>query len=233
MAEVIDTLIIDWLKVIDREQVCSSAEVCSVQLHVTVAPARHVTVTPVRQLHLIVVTVFLDDVNDNAPVFPVSSVTVSVNEQASPSSRYSLPVATDADSGRFRVRGYTLQQSSCFRLETSGAGPPTNLFLVLSCGPDSEEAVEHHLRVTAFDGGEPRLSAVLDVVVIVVDSNDHAPVFERSVYNTKVTENCAVGTTIMRLSADDRDVGDNGRVVYSLLKTTPVRLHRLSSLPVA
>ena len=124
------------------------------------------------------------------------------------------------------MHDYVLQgQSRYFRLETSGDDPPADqLFLVLSSGPDREVALEHHLRVRAGDGGRPRLTAVLDVIVVVVDANDHAPVFERSVYNAEVTENCAAGTTLMRLSADDQDDGDNGRVVYSLLKTTPVRL---------
>lgn len=117
---------------------------------------------------------------------------------------------------------YVLSDSRHFRLETSGADPPTDLFLVSTSCLDRDAAVEHRLRVTARDGGRPRLTAVLDVVVIVVDANNHAPVFERSVYNAKVTENCEVGTTLLRLSASDRDEGDNGRVVYSLLNTTPV-----------
>lgn len=200
---------------LDRERLCLSADVCSAQLDVTT--------TPVRHLRLIRVTVFIDDVNDNAPTFPVSSVTVSVNELAPPGSRFPLPVATDADSGRYQVHEYILQgKSRYFRLETSSIDPSTDLFLVLSSAPDREEAVEHHLRVSACDGGQPRLSAVLDVVVVIADANDHAPVFERSVYNAKITENCAVGKTLMRLFADDQDEGDNGRVVYSLLKTTPV-----------
>ena len=137
-------------------------------------------------------------------------------------SRFPLPVASDADSGRYRVRDYVLEQSRYFRLETSGAEPSTDLFLVLSSGLDRESAVEHRLAVTAYDGGRPQLAARLDVVVIVADGNDHPPVLERSVYDATVAENCAVGTTLLRLHADDRDDGDNGRVVYSLLRTTPV-----------
>ena len=133
-----------------------------------------------------------------------------------------LPIATDADSGRYRVRDYILGESRYFRLETSGAAPPAELFVVVSCSLDRETSVKHRLRVTACDGGEPPLTAHLDVIIVIGDANDHAPAFERSVYNAKVTENCAVGTTIMRLSAEDQDEGDNGRVVYSLLKTTPV-----------
>ena len=202
---------------LDRERLCycsSSVEICRARLDVTV--------TPVRLLRLILVTVIIDDVNDHAPAFPVSYVTVSVYELAPPGSRFPLPVAMDADSGRYRVRDYVLEKSRYFRLETLGADPPTDLFLVLSASLDREAAVEHHLRVTACDGGQPQHTALLDVIVVVTDANDHAPVFDRSVYNAKVTENCAVGTTVMRLSAEDQDQRDNGRVVYSLLKTTPV-----------
>lgn len=121
-----------------------------------------------------------------------------------------------------RSRYFQLETSHYFRLETSGADPPTDLFLVLTSGLDRESTVEHRTSVTACDGGRPRLTARLDVVVVITDANDHPPVFERSVYSAKVTENCDVGTTVMRLSAEDRDEGDNGRIVYSLLKTTPV-----------
>jgi len=120
------------------------------------------------------------------------------------------------------VRDYALEKSRYFRLETSGADPPADLFLVLSSSLDRESVLEHRVSVTASDGGQPRLSARLYVIVVIVDANDHPPFFERSVYNAKVTENCDVGTTLMRLIAEDRDEGDNGRVVYSLLKTSPV-----------
>jgi len=87
--------------VLDRERLCWSTEVCSAQLDVTVTPVQHVTITPVRHLRLIRVTVVIDDViddvNDNVPAFPVSSVTVSVYEMAPPGSRFPLPVATEAD----------------------------------------------------------------------------------------------------------------------------------------
>jgi len=74
--------------VLDRERLCSSAAVCRAQIDVTV--------TPVRLLRVILVTVVIDDVNDNAPAFPVSSVTVSVYELAPPGSRFPLPIATHA-----------------------------------------------------------------------------------------------------------------------------------------
>ena len=95
---------------LDRERLCPSTEVCRAQLDVSVTPAHHVTVTPVlRHLRLILVTVVIDDVNDNAPAFPVSSVTVPIYELAPPGSRFPLPVATDADRD-------TLSTSGCHRL---------------------------------------------------------------------------------------------------------------------
>jgi len=86
-------IFVHCVKVIDRERLCSSTEVCSARLDVII--------TPVRLLRLVVVTVVIDDVNDNSPVFPVSTITVSVYEQAPPGSRFPLPVATDACMTRF------------------------------------------------------------------------------------------------------------------------------------
>jgi len=52
--------------------------------------------------------------------------------------------------------------------------------------------------------------------VLVGDANDNSPQFDSSSYEAEVPESSPVGTTILRLHADDPDHGPNGVVVYSL-----------------
>lgn len=48
------------------------------------------------------------DKNDNVPIFPESSLTLSLSETTRPDSLFAIPNAEDADSGRFGVQIYEL-----------------------------------------------------------------------------------------------------------------------------
>ena len=48
------------------------------------------------------------------------------------------------------------------------------------------------------------------------DANDNSPRFDSSSYDAEISESSPVGTTIMRLHADDPDDGPNGVVIYRL-----------------
>jgi len=50
----------------------------------------------------------------------------------------------------------------------------------------------------------------------VTDDNDHSPAFDADVYESSVEENNEEGAVLFRVTASDLDVGDNGRVDYSI-----------------
>lgn len=54
---------------------------------------------------------------------------------------------------------------------------------------DREVAARHRLVLQCTDSGEPALSTSLNVVVNVIDVDDHPPQFTQSVYNCTVREN--------------------------------------------
>jgi len=54
--------------------------------------------------------------------------------------------------------------------------------LVLVEPLDRETSDTHRLTVVAYDGASPSRSGAIDVTVIVLDSNDNAPVFTRNSY---------------------------------------------------
>lgn len=91
-------------------------------------------------------------------------------------------------------------------------------------GLDQEQRATHRLVLTSRDGGPPARSGDAQVTVVVVDTNDNAPVFERSVYRTKVPETAPNGTVLFRVQASDPDEGSNGEIRYSLSNSTQAKL---------
>ncbi|KAH9398726.1 Cadherin, partial [Tyrophagus putrescentiae] len=65
--------------------------------------------------------------------------------------------------------------------------------------------------------------AVADVLISVRDINDNKPLFEQKIYRTTLMENGPAGQILTKVTAidfDDADMADNGKVVYSLLKSS-------------
>lgn len=59
----------------------------------------------------------------------------------------------------------------------------------------------------AEDHGVPQLSTSQVLSVQVIDVNDEAPVFQRAEFETQVMENQGPGTTVLTVTATDRDQG--------------------------
>ncbi|KAB0388580.1 hypothetical protein E2I00_006076, partial [Balaenoptera physalus] len=97
-------------------------------------------------------------------------------------------------------------------------------FLMPGAPLDREQRATHRLVLTARDGGLPARSGDAQVTIVVVDTNDNAPVFERSVYRTKVPETAPNGTVLFRVQASDLDEGSNGEIRYSLSNSTQAKL---------
>ena len=182
------------------------------------------------------------DVNDNAPridvhVLPSSSASGPVArlrdvDAAAADNAWRLDVpegvpegtlvahvtvqdADSGDNGRFR----------CSVVETDGFAMrplppyPTEFKLVTLAPLDREVADRHRFAVVCRDSpGRPdvALTSTASVEVVVVDRNDHAPAFEHPVYYLTVAENSAVGASLLRVRAVDRDSGPNGVVSYRL-----------------
>ncbi|XP_029328069.1 protocadherin alpha-C1 isoform X3 [Mus caroli] len=179
-------------------------------------------------LELHKVRVHLLDTNDNSPLFPAGDVHLHIPEFLPPGARFILPNAQDADEGSNGALSYSLSISQHFRLDmgsrVDGSKYPE---LVLEKALDREQRDTHLLVLTAQDGGLPARSGAAQVTITVVDTNDNAPVFEHSVYSTKVPETAPNGTVLFHVQALDPDEGSNGEVWYSLSNSTPAELRHL------
>ena len=96
--------------------------------------------------------------------------------------------------------------------------------IVTTATLDREEQAEHHLLVTCRDFGDDvtdqkvssSLESSREILVSVLDENDHAPQFAELVLNASVWENDPPATELYRLNATDDDFGPNAEVRYGI-----------------
>jgi len=78
----------------------------------------------------------------------------------------------------------------------------------------------YRFRLVAVDGGEPRRSGSVEVVVTITDVNDNSPTFANASLEARVREDSAVGTVVCRATASDADVGLNAELRYRFTAET-------------
>lgn len=83
---------------------------------------------------------------------------------------------------------------------------------------DYESATSYTLYIVAYDsGGATGAKTSTAVVTVNVGPvNEYSPMFDQSSYSANVNENTEIGTSVVRISATDRDHGNDGLVYYSL-----------------
>ncbi|XP_049326854.1 neural-cadherin [Astyanax mexicanus] len=82
---------------------------------------------------------------------------------------------------------------------------------------DYETTRNFLLRVRAQNVAAVPLGAFTTVYVNLTDVNDNVPFFTSSIYEASVTEGAEIGTLVLQVSANDLDLGLNGKISYSLL----------------
>uniref|UniRef100_A0A3Q2TYG1 Protocadherin-16 n=1 Tax=Fundulus heteroclitus TaxID=8078 RepID=A0A3Q2TYG1_FUNHE len=148
------------------------------------------------------------DVNDNGPVFTKVSYQVEVSELLSADSLVVTVAATDKDSGPNGKISYRLLSSplNAFYIQ------PDNAMLVATAALGQTD------RGEASDGGDPVRSTVTSVDLVILDSNDHKPLFHQDVYTLTVPEDTPTETTLLTLSAQDEDWSpENTHLDYAII----------------
>ncbi|XP_036069785.1 protocadherin gamma-A12 isoform X25 [Oryzias melastigma] len=160
------------------------------------------------------VIISITDVNDNAPVISLKSVSSSIPENAPPGTEVGIINVQDRDSDKNGQVRCSIQGNAPFKLVPS----IKNYYSVVSTGQlDRELVSDYNISIFATDEGSPPLSSSKSVHLSVADINDNPPVFEEQSYSAYVSENNQAGSTLCRVSARDPDWRQNGTVIYSLL----------------
>uniref|UniRef100_A0A8D2DEE7 Cadherin domain-containing protein n=1 Tax=Sciurus vulgaris TaxID=55149 RepID=A0A8D2DEE7_SCIVU len=158
----------------------------------------------------------IEDINDNPPNFPRSSILLQINELAILGTRFGLESAIDADVGPHSLQDYQLSSNEYFSLmvkgKTEGKIAPE---LVLEKPLDREQQSFHLLVLTALDGGDPVLTGTTQIQIKVTDANDNPPVFSQDMYKVSLRENMPPGTSVLKVTATDQDEGINAEITYS------------------
>uniref|UniRef100_A0A672TEQ0 Protocadherin 1 gamma 1 n=1 Tax=Sinocyclocheilus grahami TaxID=75366 RepID=A0A672TEQ0_SINGR len=165
---------------IDREMLCGTTSPCLMHFE-------FILENPL-ELHNVVLEV--QDINDNPPVFPKDSIKLEISEAAPTRSKLQIACARDLDVGMNSVQTYMLNRY---------------VDIVLKSSLDRETKGENSLILSAVDGGNPPKSGTVVIEVFVIDVNDNAPVFSQPLYNTRLFENAALGTSVIKIVATDVD----------------------------
>lgn len=89
--------------------------------------------------------------------------------------------------------------------------------VVVASGFDYETAPHYEAWIEVQDSDTPPLRSVLQLLVNVTDANDNAPVMEAAIYNATVSEDEYPPLFVVKVSAKDRDSGENGQISYHLV----------------
>ncbi|KAM9319167.1 protocadherin-16-like [Pholidichthys leucotaenia] len=148
-------------------------------------------------------TVLVDDVNDNAPVFTHDLYQVTVSEHLPAGSAVITVTAMDRDSGENGKITYRVLSSTkgVFYIDPSNG----TLFIREKTEFDFENP-SILVVIEAWDQGTPSLSSSATIQVQVSDVNDNAPIFHQSEYRASVSEDGLPGSTVLTLEAADGDI---------------------------
>ncbi|MBN3305853.1 PCD20 protein, partial [Amia calva] len=161
----------------------------------------------------VVITVL--DRNDNSPRFINKDFSFFVPENFPGFGEIGVISVTDADSGKNGwVALSILNGSDIFVIDTGKGALRAKVPL------DREQQSSYFLWIEAVDGGEPALSCVTMVTVLLLDVNDNPPLVlfpQSNLSYMLVLPTTLPGTSITEVYAVDKDTGMNAVIAYSII----------------
>ncbi|KAK7925921.1 hypothetical protein WMY93_008231 [Mugilogobius chulae] len=159
-------------------------------------------------------TVIIEDANDNDPLFLQDSYSAIVSENAVIGLEVITIMAFDRDMGQNGQLAYIMLTS----VPEFGIDSETGTVFVAS-NLDRESSPTFMLKIEVRDKAERgnRRSSVTTLSIIVEDVNDCAPAFIPRSFSARVLEDLPPGAVISWVQAQDPDVGPGGQVWYSLI----------------
>ncbi|XP_034043514.1 LOW QUALITY PROTEIN: protocadherin Fat 1a [Thalassophryne amazonica] len=159
----------------------------------------------------VLVTVKVEDVNDNKPMFVNLPYHTLVQMDAEEGQVIRQVTAVDKDLGQNAHVHYQFKEhQECFKISPSGEISLKKKFEKESLNTDIT------IIVVAKDSGDPTLSTEVEVPVTVV--NKAMPVFDKPFYSIEIPENIQLHTPVLHVQAS----GSEGpRIVYTISEGDP------------
>uniref|UniRef100_A0A1A9WMM0 Cadherin domain-containing protein n=1 Tax=Glossina brevipalpis TaxID=37001 RepID=A0A1A9WMM0_9MUSC len=176
----------------------------------------------------------IEDVNDNAPIFLHRQYETTLLENKHDFEQPLQLEARDIDLNDTENSQITYEIVEGLYISNFFIDPIKGSIKLLKAF-DYEELVEHknhgghgrmmmgdglletHLLVRARDSGIPMLSTVVPVMIYIQDINDNPPIFQKKFYSRSVFEDLPSGSSILQVSAIDRDgSAPNNVIVYRI-----------------
>ena len=173
------------------------------QLNVTVSDGVYSTSTKVR--------ITLESVNSHNPKFVKSLFEVKFRENQPAGTLITRVMAQDADDDPLL---YSIQSDS---LQTVFQLSPQTGELWSQTVLDRETRQSYEIPITVTDQGGRNGFATIKISL--ADENDNSPYFPVSEYKANIPANLTVGSTVLKVTADDKDKGKNAAVKYEIYET--------------
>uniref|UniRef100_A0A672YLJ1 Protocadherin Fat 1-like n=1 Tax=Sphaeramia orbicularis TaxID=375764 RepID=A0A672YLJ1_9TELE len=161
----------------------------------------------------ILVTITVEDVNDNKPMFVNLPYHALVQMDAEEGHVILQVSAVDRDKGpNADIRYQFKEHQEHFQISPSGELSVHNKFDKESLNKDFV------VVIIAQDNGEPPLSSEVEVPITVV--NKAMPVFEKPFYSIEIPENIQLHTPVLHVQAND---SEGPRIVYTISEGDPFK----------
>ncbi|XP_053612756.1 cadherin-23 [Plodia interpunctella] len=193
------------IRLLDREKIET------IKLIITVEDMAAIDGGP-PQTATTILTIIVEDENDNNPKFRKPYYRTSVTENSKNGAHIATVIADDADKNRtmtYFVEGPQELLGMVHMEATTGE-------LVVANRIDHELYPWINLTVKAIDSGVPPRYSVADLFIQVIDENDNNPIFETSSFDYTVREDEPPGAVVANIAARDADSGEFGKITYLL-----------------
>ena len=163
------------------------------------------------------VTVIIEDINDNPPIFEQESYEVSILDNVRRFTEIIQLRAFDQDSGSNSQITYRFEEPYPTMRDDFNIDADTGIVSRIRRVVFEEQSV-YSYTVRALDNADPfPLSTNVRLTIYVHNVNENPPVFEHSEYNTTVVETTAIGSVVLNVIAHDPDPGLIGEVRYRIV----------------
>lgn len=157
----------------------------------------------------VAVDVYVMSASDVPPEFEKKERILFLSESSPPGTVITrLKLLMTNSSAKYRIATETNADAPQFTIADDGE-------LRLAKALDREQCDLHYIGVYAESDSSPSLTAFTEIRLHVQDENDNAPIYESARYHLVLAENIEKGTSIMKVTAHDADIGSNADIRYT------------------